>query len=272
VLRRTAKESNGRQKCLQIIDIRAFNSEANGPTCQVRASVRRSQAGDSQEVFASGSKRYRSDRGGEWHERECIGTSPKTPTPIAHASTPLSAVGSLHFLRFLRDLQSPTAAPNRRTEITESIIATLVRCLEKTASQSLAAKRDWAIIAAFCSAPTRDTPRKWPVECLKTREDKVFLWSASVEVPAFKRALYLWLDWRMRSARPEQQHLFRVSEGWARSRLLFPNPQGKALSRGALRNALARLQKTRDKAFCHYTANQIRDAFIIYWTENGRFH
>jgi hypothetical protein len=176
------------------------------------------------------------------------------------------------FLRFLRDLQSPTAAPNRRTEITESIIATLVRCLEKTASQSLAAKRDWAIIAAFCSAPTRGTPRKWPVECLKTREDKVFLWSASVEVPAFKRALYLWLDWRMRSARPEQQHLFRVSEGWARSRLLFPNPQGKALSRGALRNALARLQKTRDKAFCHYTANQIRDAFIIYWTENGRFH
>jgi hypothetical protein len=176
------------------------------------------------------------------------------------------------FLRFLRDLQPPTAAPNRSMEITESIIATLVRCLEKTPSQSIAAKRDWALIAAFCFAPTRGTPRKWPVECLKTREDKVFLWSASVEVPSFKRALYLWLDWRMRSARPEQQHLFRVSEGWGRSRLLFPNPQGKALSRGALRNALARLQKTSNKALCNYTANQIRDAFIIYWTENGRFH
>ena len=87
----------------------------------------------------------------------------------------------------------------------------------------------------------RETPRKWPENCLKIEGREVLLWDTAIEEPCFAVSLRFWHAWRERMARPDQRRLYRKSLLWGQSLLLFPGPNGAPLSRAALHNALRRL-------------------------------
>src|ERR1700730_9136272 len=73
---------------------------------------------------------------------------------------------------------------------------------------------------------TASRPRKWPVNCLKVRENQVLLWDAPIQEPALAHALRFWHAWRERLARPDQRRLYRKSLSWSQSGLLFLGPHG----------------------------------------------
>ena len=142
------------------------------------------------------------------------------------------------------------------------VIQTLSRVQIRGIKQpSLTSRRDLALIAAMCAAPARGTPRKWPVNCLKVRENQVLLWDAPIQEPALAHALRFWHAWRERLARPDQRRLYRKSISWSQSGFLFPGPHGAHLGRAALHNALRRLSAP--TALNHrVTPEKIRAAFL----------
>jgi hypothetical protein len=144
------------------------------------------------------------------------------------------------------------------------VIQTLSRVQIRGVKQpSLTGRRDLALIAAMCASPARGTPRKWPVNCLKVRENQVLLWDASIKEPCFAISLRFWHAWRERLARPDQRRLYRKSLQWSQSRLLFPGPNGAPLGRAALHNALRRLNAVAARSSIGpMTPEKIRAAFL----------
>jgi hypothetical protein len=121
------------------------------------------------------------------------------------------------------------------------VIQRLLKQIRLVKNPSITLRRDSGLIAALCAAPARETPRKWPENCLKIEGREVLLWDLAIEEPCFAVSLRFWHAWRERLARPEQRRLYRKSLLWGQSRLLFPGPNGAPLSRAALHNALRRL-------------------------------
>jgi len=56
----------------------------------------------------------------------------------------------------------------------------------------IANRRDTALIAALCAAPARETPRKWPENCLKVEGREALLWDAVIEDPCLALSLHHW--------------------------------------------------------------------------------
>ena len=121
------------------------------------------------------------------------------------------------------------------------VIQTLGKRIRGQKNPSIASRRDMALLAALCVAPSKGNPRNWMRSCLKIDGDSVALWDKKVEEPAFALALRFWHTWRERLARPDQRRLYRKANEWSHSKLLFPGPRGEPLSRAALHNALRRL-------------------------------
>jgi hypothetical protein len=167
------------------------------------------------------------------------------------------------FLAFLGDGEPKNSLSDEDISGLQNwVIQTLSRVQIRGVKQpSLTSRRDLALIAAMCAAPARDTPRKWPVNCLKVRENQVFLWDAPIQEPALAHALRFWHAWRERLARPDQRRLYRKSLNWSQSGLLFPGPHGAPLGRAALHNALRRLSAP--TVLNHrVTPEKIRAAFL----------
>ena len=121
------------------------------------------------------------------------------------------------------------------------VIQGITKQMRFVKNPSIVSRRDTALIAAICAAPSRGTPRKWPQNCLTITETEVLLWDAPINEPCFAISLRFWHAWRKRLARPDQRRLYRKSIKWSQSRLLFPGPNGAPLGRAALHNALRRL-------------------------------
>lgn len=125
-------------------------------------------------------------------------------------------------------------------------------------------RRDLAMLAGLCVAPEKGSPRHWPKSALVVNRRKaggfeVKLWDRTVEIQDFALALLYWHTWRERLDRPEQSRIHR--KAWAYSDLLFPNSQGEALTKYAMRNALSRLS-VRGEGRVRLTAGMIRRAFL----------
>jgi hypothetical protein len=143
------------------------------------------------------------------------------------------------------------------------VIQRLVKQMRSAKNLSIATRRDTALIAALCAAPARETPRKWPENCLKIEGREVLLWDTAVKEPCFALPLRFWHAWRERLARPDQRRLYRKSLLWGQSRLLFPGPNGAPLSRAALHNALRRLDFAGPpNTIALITPEKIRAAFL----------
>jgi hypothetical protein len=123
------------------------------------------------------------------------------------------------FLAFLGDVDSKNSLSDEDIAGLQNwVIQTLSRVQIRGVRQpSLTSRRDLALIAAMCAAPARDTPRKWPVNCLKVRENQVLLWDAPIQEPALAISLRFWHAWRERLARPDQRRLYRKSLSWSQS-------------------------------------------------------
>jgi hypothetical protein len=144
------------------------------------------------------------------------------------------------------------------------VIQRLAKETRSAKNPSIATRRDTALIAALCAAPTKGTPRKWPENCLKIEAPDVFLWNVAIEEPCFAVSLRFWHAWRERLGRPDQRRLYRKSLSWSRSMLLFPGPNGAPLSRAALHNALRRLNLTGERhSIGPITPEKIRAAFLL---------
>src|SRR5260370_31528746 len=102
--------------------------------------------------------------------------------------------------------------------------------LREKVKREIKTRRDLALIAARCAAPARETPRKWPISCLKIWGPEVILWDVKIEEPCFVLALRLWYAWRERLARPDQLRLYRKSPKMDQSKLLFPGPNALPLA------------------------------------------
>jgi hypothetical protein len=143
------------------------------------------------------------------------------------------------------------------------VIQTIAKQVRFVKNPSIASRRDTALIAAICAAPARDTPRRWPENCLKITETEVLLWDAPIKKPCFAISLRFWHAWRERLARPDQRRLYRKSLKWSNSSLLFPGPNGAPLGRAALHNALRRLNPVRERSNIQpITPEKIRVAFL----------
>ena len=166
-------------------------------------------------------------------------------------------------LAFLSDVRGTNRSVPKEdtTDVQNWVIQTLGKQMRLVKNPSITTRRDLALIAARCAAPARETPRKWPISCLKIRGPEVILWDVEIEEPCFALALRLWHAWRERLARPDQRRLYRKSPKWSQSRLLFPGPNGAPLGRAALHNALRRLSAWRDPNYC-LTPEEIRVAFL----------
>ena len=164
------------------------------------------------------------------------------------------------FLRFLTAAQRTDDAP----AIQLWLIQVLGKELRTQKNQSIAARRDMALLAALCTAPDRGDPRRWPLCCLKVDRGAVYLWDRRVEEPACALSLSLWCAWRERIARPEQRRLYRKSREYSQSELLFPGPRGAVLSRVALHNALKRIRKRAGEGTsAKITPQKIKCAFLL---------
>jgi len=128
------------------------------------------------------------------------------------------------------------------------VIQGITKQMRFVKNPSIVSRRDTALIAAICAAPSRGTPRKWPQNCLTITKNEVLLWGAAIEEPCFALALRFWHAWRERLARPDQRRLYRKSLKWSQSTLLFPGPNGAPLGRAALHNALRRLDEVAERS------------------------
>jgi hypothetical protein len=142
------------------------------------------------------------------------------------------------------------------------VIQTLAKHMRTQKNPSIAAKRDMALIASLCVAPAKGNARDWPKSCLKISGTHVLLWDKRVEEPAFALALRYWHAWRERLERPDQRRLYRKATEWGHSKLLFPGPRGRPLSRAASHNALRRLLSGVGEGSRRLTPQKIRAAFL----------
>jgi hypothetical protein len=161
------------------------------------------------------------------------------------------------FLRFLESRQAP--APPEDLEAVRAWVLEALNQANRLKNPSVAARRDAALLAALCAAPTRGNPRAWPKGCLAVTQTAVTLWEGEVRQPALGLALRYWHLWRERLARPDQRRLHRKSLAWGRSALLFPGPGGAPLAGKALHNALRRLTGGGEGSL---TPEKIRAAFL----------
>ena len=170
------------------------------------------------------------------------------------------------FIRFLERLASPSEPVFSSYEtLAEAILKALEHFIKHPGNINLSKRRDAALIAAVAFAPRRGDPRHWAFRALKLEKGHLLLWSSPVNDEPFKHALRLWLEWRSRVGRPEQQYIFRYQKGWGSSNLLFPGPKGKTLSRTAVHNALKRLGEI-GVWEGRPTLRRLQTAFLVYWT------
>ena len=182
----------------------------------------------------------------------------KSPTPAKARISP--------FLTFLVATTSePSASDQDLDALRTAVIERITQQMRLAKNPSIASRRDTGLIAALCAAPSRGTPRKWPVNCLAIAETEVLLWEVAIQEPTLALALRFWHVWRERLARPDQRRLYRKSLGWSQSRLLFPGPDGARLGRAALHNALRRLSVAGERSSSGIgpiTPEKIRAAFL----------
>jgi hypothetical protein len=164
------------------------------------------------------------------------------------------------FLRFLESRQGP-APPEDLEPIRRWVIEALDKANRLQKNPSVTDRRDAALLAALCAAPTRGNPRAWPKGCLAVTQTGVTLWEEAVLEPALGLALRYWHLWRERLARPDQRRLRRKSLAWAQSGLLFPGPGGAPLAGKALHNALRRLTGGGEGG-AGLTPEKVRAAFL----------
>jgi hypothetical protein len=179
------------------------------------------------------------------------------------AGKPLRIAPFFRFLESLANQSGPDLTSYER--LAEAILKTLERFIKQPENIKLSKRRDAAIIASAAFAPRRGDPRRWPLSTLKIEKERLLLWSSPVNDEPFKHALRLWLEWRSRLGRPEQEYIFRNQKGWGSSNLLFPGPQGKTLSRTAVHNALKRLGPV-GVGEGRPTLSRLQTAFLVYWT------
>jgi hypothetical protein len=195
--------------------------------------------------------------------------APARPLPASHAELwvrlrdvkPPKPARARPFLRFLESRQAP-APPEDLEPIRRWTIEALDKANRLQKNPSVAARRDAALLAALCAAPSRGNPRAWPKGCLAVTETGVTLWEGAVLEPALGLALRYWHLWRERLARPDQRRLRRKSLAWGQSALLFPGPGGAPLARKALHNALRRLTGAGEGGPAGLTPEKIRAAFL----------
>lgn len=162
------------------------------------------------------------------------------------------------FLRFLESRQAP--GPPEDLEAVRSRVLEALNQANRLQNPSLTARRDAALVAALCAAPSKGDPRAWPKGCLTLRDGRVILWEQEVQEPAPALALRFWGHWRERLTRPDQRRLYRRSLKWAQSGLLFPGPGGGPLSRAAPHHALRRLIGVGEGGLV--TPEKVRAAFL----------
>ena len=79
------------------------------------------------------------------------------------------------FLAFLGGGQPQQSVSDEDSAALQNwVIQTIAKQMRFVKNPSIATRRDTALIAAICAAPTRGTPRKWPQNCLKSRKQKCF--------------------------------------------------------------------------------------------------
>jgi hypothetical protein len=168
------------------------------------------------------------------------------------------------FLDFLGDGEPKELVSDEDSAALQNwVIQRLSKETRSVRNPSIATRRDTALIAALCAAPSKGTPRKWPENSLKIEGPEVLLWDLAIEEPCFAVSLRFWHAWRERLARPDQRRLYRKSLHWSQSRLLFPGPNGAPLSRAALHNALRRLNLTGERSSIGpITPEKIKAAFL----------
>jgi hypothetical protein len=109
---------------------------------------------------------------------------------------------------------------------------------------SLRTRRNLAFLAASCAAPERSNPRLWPRDCLQVQRHRVELWGEELKLAGFAEALRLWAAWRDRLAHEAPGRSLRRPPKWARCRWLFPDRNGRSMSKprahAVLEQALAR--------------------------------
>jgi hypothetical protein len=153
------------------------------------------------------------------------------------------------FLDFLDGGRSKQSVSDEEIAVLQNwVIQRITKQMRFVKNPSIVSRRDTALIAAICAAPSRGTPRKWPQNCLTITKNEVLLWGAAIEEPCFALALRFWHAWRERLARPDQRRLYRKSLRWSQSTLLFPGPNGAPLGRAALHNALRRLDEVAERS------------------------
>jgi hypothetical protein len=97
------------------------------------------------------------------------------------------------FLDFLSDRGSKQSVSDEEiVALRNLVIQTIAKQMHSVKNPSITSRRDLALIAAMCAAPTKGTPRKWPKNCLKVRESQVLLWDAPIQEPALAHALRFW--------------------------------------------------------------------------------
>jgi hypothetical protein len=192
---------------------------------------------------------------------------------VLRKGQPIKAARVAPFLRFLEGGGGGARAKESLAledirEIQYWVVQAMAKRMRCDKNPSIAARRDMALIATLCCAPTAQqqqaSPLKWPQSCLQVRGSEVFLWDQKIEEPAFALSLRYWHAWRERLARPDQARLYRKKLGWGQSKLLFPGPRGGPLGRAALHNALRRLVVgVGEGSRGRLTPQNIRVAFLL---------
>jgi hypothetical protein len=119
------------------------------------------------------------------------------------------------------------------TDLQNWVIQTLGKQMRLVKNPSITTRRDLALIASVCAAPARGIPRKWPVSCLKIKDQEVILWDARIEESCFALALRLWHAWRERLSRPDQRRLYRKSPSWSTKSMITNTQAGTVVAPAA---------------------------------------
>ena len=211
-------------------------------------------------VYVAGARAAIRDAGLElWHcpsATELLASLERSPTEKKVRISP--------FLDFLGGGEPKNSLADQDSAALQNwVIQRLVKQIRLVKNPSITLRRDSGLIAALCAAPARETPRKWPDNCLKIEGREVLLWDTAIEEPCFAVSLRFWHAWRERLGRPDQRRLYRKSLLWGQSGLLFPGPNGAPLSRAALHNALRRLDFAGPpNSIGPITPEKIRAAFL----------
>ena len=121
------------------------------------------------------------------------------------------------FLKFLCDGELEELVSDEDSAALQNwVIQRLAKQMGSEKNPSITTRRDSALIAALCAAPSKGTPRKWPENCLKIDDREVLLWDTAIEEPCFALPLRFWQAWRERRRRSEMNPLV----DFRRSRLL----------------------------------------------------